>query len=559
VARLDLYLVLAALILYLTIALYITSPKLRVAFVVVLLLLAGANCLVGAIQFFKGQNFMPFEFLPRPNYGTRASGFYGCPNHLAGFLEVVLLMALGLTFWSRWRLPGKIMAGYGAIVCGAGLLMTGSRGGYASTLAGLFVFAVLSLMLASRWLRGDLWSLLAILVAVVAVALGFSVRSIIGKSDDLSFRVEAAASDAPVRLALWKAAIRQFQLSPWIGTGAGTYLYYGRQFRDTTVQADPVYPHSDYLQLLAEYGLAGAAGFLLFLTCHLRSAWKFLADVMAGRTHSSERTDVGFRGSNSLALTVGALSSVAAYLVHSFVDFNLHIPPNTLLMAFVFGVLASPTAVAASGAKQPKAGIARFIGLIPAALGVWLIAIAAPKWPGEYYSEKARITLSDWHYIISTDVSRKAEEFARNGLEYDPKNPTLYALLGDAQTGLANLATTPTDRTRLYRASVETYEKALELAPNDVNLVFSLGWSLDALERFSESRPVFEKALALDPNSKHVHWAYAAHLHRQKKFAEAEAEYNKALALGMGASAQQGLQQLAEDVKKQTAAPAPPP
>ena len=31
--------------------------------------------------------FIPKLF--RPDYGWRASGFYGCPNHLAGFLETL--------------------------------------------------------------------------------------------------------------------------------------------------------------------------------------------------------------------------------------------------------------------------------------------------------------------------------------------------------------------------------------------------------------------------------------------------------------------------------------
>ena len=83
---------------------------------------ADPNSLIGAIQFFKGQNFMPFDLLPRSDYGTRASGFYGCPNHLAGFLEIALLIALGLAFWGRWKLMGRMIAGYAALVCAAGLL-----------------------------------------------------------------------------------------------------------------------------------------------------------------------------------------------------------------------------------------------------------------------------------------------------------------------------------------------------------------------------------------------------------------------------------------------------
>ena len=76
------------------------------------------------------------------------------------------------------------------------------------------------------------------------------------------------------RLMLWPSAIENFRVSPAFGTGSATFLYYGRKFRDPRLQSDPVRPHNDYLELLAEYGVAGAAAFLLFLGAHLRWGWR---------------------------------------------------------------------------------------------------------------------------------------------------------------------------------------------------------------------------------------------------------------------------------------------
>jgi len=69
---------------------------------------------------------------------------------------------------------------------------------------------------------------------------------------------------------MWLAAIDQFRKSPAIGTGAGTYLYYGRLFRRIQVQADPVHVHNDYLELLAEYGILGMIAMAVFLAAHTR-------------------------------------------------------------------------------------------------------------------------------------------------------------------------------------------------------------------------------------------------------------------------------------------------
>src|SRR5262249_39032723 len=143
-----------------------------------------------------------------------------------------------------------------------------------------------------------------------------------------------ATSEANVdRIDLWKAAVQQFQLDPIDGTGSGTYLFYGRQFRSASIDSDPVNVHNDYLHLLAEYGILGALGFLFFFGAHLGKGWKNYQRLGPKRIAVSTRVL-----SNNLALQIGALSAIAAYIVHSTLDFNLHIPANALLLAFVFGL-----------------------------------------------------------------------------------------------------------------------------------------------------------------------------------------------------------------------------
>src|SRR4029077_18075265 len=88
-ARPDIYSVLGCLLVYLFVACLFTDAKQRTWFLFFLLALATAHVVVGALQFRDGNNFMPFSFLQRYDYGRRASGFYICPNHLAGLLEVL--------------------------------------------------------------------------------------------------------------------------------------------------------------------------------------------------------------------------------------------------------------------------------------------------------------------------------------------------------------------------------------------------------------------------------------------------------------------------------------
>ena len=565
IARADLYMVLAAVIIYLLFTLALTSSRMRVQFVTVILVIAAANFVIGGIQFFKGHNFMPFSFLPRSHYGARASGFFGCPNHLAGFLEVAMLFGLSLASWSRYSLLLRITAGYTSAMCAAGILLTGSRGGYASSIVGLAMFGFISLLLAGKWLRREFWYSLLACTILAAVALGFAVRSAVRESEFLQYRVESVNLDVGVRASLARAALQQFHLSPWFGTGSRTYLFFGRQFRGPQVLADPTFAHNDYAQLLGEYGVVGFGGFCLFLAFHMKSGWNSLAAAATANApverqkQAMKRSEKGsrsrsawravededakrleqhrpaFKGSNSLALTAASLSSVSAYMVHSFVDFNLHIPANACLMAFVFAILANPGTTATNSQTQHREAGTKWIAILqraPAALGLWLMIAALPTWPGEYYGERARRLLSDWHLLDSPEIATEAGVFSRKGLEHDSKNPELYYYLGESQVTLAMQAAEPAERIRLYEDSVSAYQSALRLAPRDVRYVLCLAWSLDALEHFDEAESAFVLALQLDPNSVNVHSSYAAHFHQQKKLEQAEVEYAIALKLG---------------------------
>jgi len=110
-ARQDIYSVLGGLIVYWFVALFCTSAKPRAWILIALLGLAVIHVLIGAIQFRDGNNFMLIEFLQRVDYGRRASGFYVCPNHLAGALEVLGVFGVSLVCWSRFPTWGKLLIG----------------------------------------------------------------------------------------------------------------------------------------------------------------------------------------------------------------------------------------------------------------------------------------------------------------------------------------------------------------------------------------------------------------------------------------------------------------
>ena len=320
----------------------------------------------------------------------------------------------------------------------------------------------------------------------------------VSKSDFLVGRAQNLFDKQDMRVDLWQGALQQWKLRPWLGTGSATYLYYGRQFRTERMQLDPVFTHNDYLQLLAEYGLAGAAIFLGFLASHVRAGWRNFRRLGPKRIALSSQLL-----SNALALNVGALVAGAALTVHSFFDFNMHIPANALLMAFVLGFLANSGVHRQTEFNSPRWLRSSAI-FSSAALGLTLIIQSWRLLPAEYFTERARAALRD--YDAPTTII-----YARKGLEYEASNPDLYVYLGRARMQLAETMRNPVARDSFYNLAIPAFDRALALTPQDERVVLELAFVYDGLRRCDEAEQLYQRVLTLDPRSVSLRKYYERH------------------------------------------------
>lgn len=529
-ARADLFMVLGALLVYLLTVMYYTGTGMRLALVAVLLVVALVHVAIGAIQFKQADNFMLLPGIMRPSYEWRASGFYICPNHLAGLLEMIAMLALGQAFWGNSRPGLRVLAAYCALMCLAGVALTGSRGGYLSVVFGLGAFAVFSLWAVQLTRRGGFWLMFAGLLVSVAVLVGGGLL-FMSQSETLHARLGQIYDPTNLRLFLWKAALKQFHLNPLVGTGSGTYLYYGREFRFPMVQNDPMHAHNDYLELLAEYGVIGAVLGGVFLVVH------FVSGLAGLRRIVREQIPLGVpRQSHDLALIIGALSAIAALLLHSVVDFNMHIPANALFVAFLFGVMARPISVPALEDAPPAkpAGSWRWFGAAVAA--VTLVA-SLRLLPGEIYAEKARAALRD-------DRNADARAFAQQGLAWEKKNPFLYGYLGEAEHFLTFGSTNSATALALNEDALGAYAAGSKLFPQDTGLLLKQAQILDQLGRFPEAEEVFQRLLKYDPLFENVYAYYGLHWQLQNRIKAAELCFRIADHLGGTDISTKGLQNI---------------
>ncbi len=518
-AGFDFYPLLAGVLIYFITALAVPGTAPRYAIVCGLIVFSLGHVGIGIYQFAQDANFHPLLAGGRGDAGFRASGAFISPNHLAGFLETTLLLATSLCFWGGFRARGKILMGYLALVSFAGLVLTGSRGGYLSAGVGLAVFAGLSVWtLRTRLPHGLLPRILAIVAAIALLGGGLMFAA--ERSFGIRSRASAVFVSSDIRLQLWDAAWKQFKLAPVFGTGSRTYTYYGRTFRGPSVRNDPVFAHNDWLQTLAEYGIAGILLVVIFIVAHLRHGLRRLKEI------ASRFSNVITEGpeKHALALHIGTVSAIAACLVHAMMDFNLHIPANSLLAAFLFGTLATRRARPEERQPQP---LARALHAIPAALGLWMLVVSAPRISGELRAEIARGKFLEGKL-------QEGQKFAGEAIGRGVRNPELYFQLGEVQR-ILSYAFRPNDAERwALEDAHDAYAEALSIFPQDAGIMLRDAWVLGRLRRFEEAEPLLDRAKQLDPNSPKVWLTSALHWRERGEPAKALADFRRAEAVSYG-------------------------
>ncbi|HEY0370040.1 MAG TPA: O-antigen ligase family protein, partial [Chthoniobacterales bacterium] len=377
-----------------------------------------------------------------------------------------------------------------------GLALTGSRGGYLSALLSLLCFLVLSLFVlrsAGKY-RAAKFGGVGLLVLFAGAT---ATWTFIQHNPKLRDRAAQIVTPDRGRYDLWQPAIKQWQLNPIFGTGSGTYAFYGRQFRSPAMEMDPGDVHNDYLNLLCDYGLVGAAAFALFLVVHVRAGLRTVVELGPRRISGGT-----LLRSDRLALSIGALSAAAGFALHSVVDFNLHVPPNALVLAFVFGIFANTTL----GTSREKERTSVILPIVAAGVAILLLVQSARLLPGEYYAEEARVALRD-------EYPKKAIRLAETALQHERKNPKIFFYLGRAWRALGNLnSTDDADRIPYYERALAAFDQARQLSPLDGTYPLDMAMLYDKMGRFSEAEWMYGVALARDPLSLTATNMYQLHL-----------------------------------------------
>lgn len=392
------------------------------------------------------------------------------------------------------------------------LLMTGTR----SALLALLVLApVLLLMLwryrdrlafphwgrASQWLAGAIMLVTVLGLGSLPTRNAHLANEGIGQTalerafirgSSLGASSEYSAGSSSVRLQMWQATLRLIADRPLSGVGAGAWevaipLY---QAAGTQLETD-YYVHNEYLQLLAEYGVAGWLFAFLFGAYLLRATRRTWTEWSAASPPDPQEAP----------WRAGLLASVLALLVVSGAGFPWHLASTCALFALLLGALgASDLRLSAPvpGPQEARLNPVRMrlaLGALTLALalamGLSWLAVAA---------ETRLVRAAQLAYRISfagapddprwSATRQDMLRLVREGISLHPHYRKITPLVADELAAWGDW-----ENARWIWASV------LESRPHVVALLANLARAGIHLGDLDQARRYYERALAVRPDA----------------------------------------------------------
>lgn len=264
-----------------------------------------------------------------------ATGTYISRNHLAGYLEMCLAVGIGLLVsqlnkgGSRgWRdqlrrgidtlLGPKMRLRIYLALMVIALVLTRSRMGNTAFFIALPLCGFLMMALQRKFNKGAIIlfvSLILVDTLIVGQWFGF---------EEVAQRLQATSAETESRTEVNRDIIPMWQNHYLAGVGAGAFGGSYSLYKSPEVRIfNFLHAHNDYLELAITLGLIGFIPLCLLVLLALFRAVKTLY-----KRHDQL----------SIGLAFAALMGMVSLLIHSAVDFNLHIPANSLLFVVLLAL-----------------------------------------------------------------------------------------------------------------------------------------------------------------------------------------------------------------------------
>ncbi|MFC1576075.1 O-antigen ligase family protein [Candidatus Omnitrophota bacterium] len=446
---------------------------------------------------------MSIFFLMR-YFGVNAPRGFINPDHFSAYLGMIIPLAIGLLIGQETGYEKKALLFFSVIIMSATLFLTMSRGGMISFVAAFLIMA--GLALSRKSVHNQRWIIVAALIFIILAIAWLGAEPVMERAASVKTEIESRYLGG--RLPIWQGTLGIVKDYPVFGSGLGTFRYIFPKYQSAElIEKRYFYAHSDIFELLSETGIVGFS--LFAFCCLLFSIW------LVSRFYKRHNPWV-------IGMAIGIFGSLTSIFLHSFTDFNLHIPANAILLAIIL-----PISICVLNYGRDVQNMTYDIRYIKFILcpGIALLAFM-------FIIDAGKPALAN-HYAKHSDIAD-----LKRAIKLDPANAIYHYQLGK----LYNQTSTLNDR-------LLSYQKAVELNPTNSKYHQSLAWAygqLSSLREGPEDRRSnlrnrahrhFQTAISLEPNYSYRHRTYAIWLFNHPSRENIErglTEYKKTIALEPG-------------------------
>jgi O-antigen ligase len=307
-----------------------------------MVLMGTSVAILGMVQRFAGVEKIYGVWRPLLRTDSSFFGPYVNPNHFAGYMALIIPIALVVFIrqvervgrGKRWmagnylrRLDSEdshraLFLLLSLVLMVSGLFLSLSRGGVLAFVGSIiFVVVILSIREGWRWML-VLGLIIGLFVALFLYWLGFAPFQVEVKTFENLFQ----DPDVQTRIQIWKDAWKTLLDFPLFGTGLGTFAHIYPKYKTILDQATVMYPESDFFQILVENGVLGLGVFVWLFVAFFHNLWV--------RWTHRDRHEARINPK----VMVGLMAAIVAMLIQGIGDFNLHIPANALQCTIVMGL-----------------------------------------------------------------------------------------------------------------------------------------------------------------------------------------------------------------------------
>ncbi|MCL7455317.1 MAG: O-antigen ligase family protein, partial [Anaerolineae bacterium] len=267
---------------------------------------------VGLAQWALGENLISAEGV------WRVRGFYGSPNNLALYLGRVLPLTLAAAGWMTGQQRRRWLYALGALIIGAALFLTYSRGAW--------LVGVPASLLFLGVVRGRRVAA----IAVAALVLVGAILLLVAGVGRLTSLLDASQGTTFFRLQLWRSSWGMIRDHPVLGVGLDNFLYFYRShyvLPTAWEEFNLSHPHNLVLDAWLRLGLPGLVTMAWLLLAFFRRGWHLYQRL----PETSERL-----------LVLGLLAGMVNFAAHGLVDNAFFLVDLAFVFMLMLGLIAIP-------------------------------------------------------------------------------------------------------------------------------------------------------------------------------------------------------------------------